>query len=73
MELAKVAESKIPKPHCAYMRAFVDEKIATRIINEIGLMNHHGIAPAPPGFARNTSFAKPPGREIPGSVRKRDG
>ena len=50
--------------------AFVEEKSPTNKISEIGLIDHHGSAPAPPGFEINAKFGPPPAIANPGSSRR---
>ena len=59
-----------PQPKYEITLAFVDEKIPTNKISEIGLMDHHGRAPMPPGFEKRAKFGPPPATANPGS-RKR--
>ena len=47
-------------PITAICRARLTEKRATTKMKVIGLINHHGSDPAPPGLAKNAKFGPPP-------------
>jgi hypothetical protein len=59
-----------PHPKYEITFALVDEKSPTIKTSEIGLIDHHGKAPVPPGFEKSAKFGPPPAIANPGS-RKR--
>ena len=50
-------------------RAYVDENKETTNTKIIGLINHNGTEPMPPGFPERAASAPPPGMRNPGSVK----
>ena len=65
----RTAALKKPTPYCAIGRAWLDENRATTSTKRIGLSNHHGSEPAPPGLPNNTKLVGPPGIDNPGSAK----
>ena len=61
------AVASAPHPKYEIALAFVDEKSATSSTSEIGLSDHHGRAPDPPGFESNAKLGPPPAIAKPGS------
>ena len=68
-EPIKTARVKAPIPYSPILRAWVDENKETIRTKTIGLINHNGTEPSPPGFPERTASDPPPATPNPGSVK----
>ena len=65
----KTASDNAVIPYSAIPRACVEENKEMTSTNTIGLINHSGTEPSPPGFPERTASDPPPGIRNPGSVK----
>ena len=56
-----------------YANSYLNEKSETASTKRIGLINHSGSDPVPPGEPNKTASGPPPGISKPGSDKKRLG
>ena len=68
-EPTKTASASAPIPYSAMRRACVEENSEITRINKMGLTNHSGTEPLPPGLPSKTASGPPPGISRPGSVK----